>query len=298
MITHKPRGRPLLEQQANDQASICEALRPYFESAHLDARQVFHKYIGIDLYPDAPDKGGVRVEYPRCLPDKARRGYFGEVMAGLVTEAIELVGKHCWCVPVFLFRLHDDAKHYLFDLERDPKGKRETIGRLGDDFIGLLLDENGAVIRYIVGEAKWRTTLTSSVVETLLHGKFIKDPNDKNKRIRSKKGIWNKFNRNTQIPNGMRQLQKILEEIDPEGYDSAILSMEEALRPENPRILPRTNLLIVLSNCAPSRKNMECLLPFERKPNEYTARHDLQLVEVVLKDGEKLIDSLYENLWA
>ncbi len=43
---------------------------------------------------------------------------------------------------------------------------------------------------------------------------------------------------------------------------------------------------------------MDCLLPFEEMPDAYTAGHDLQLVEVILKDGEKLIDSLYASLWS
>ena len=43
---------------------------------------------------------------------------------------------------------------------------------------------------------------------------------------------------------------------------------------------------------------MDCLLPYEEMPEDYTAGHDLQLVEVILKDGEELIDTLYESLWS
>jgi hypothetical protein len=85
----------LLEKEINREATY-QALRPYFESAHLDARQVFHADIGIDLHPDAVDGDEPSIEYPGCLPSTTRRGLFGEVMAGLVTEGYELVGAHNW----------------------------------------------------------------------------------------------------------------------------------------------------------------------------------------------------------
>ena len=147
-------GHLLLLQRDIAHEAICEALRPYFESAHLDARQVFHADIGIDLHPDAGDGGKLLVEYPGCLPRTTRKGLFGEVLAGLVTEGYELVGGHEWCVPIFLFRYHEDARNYLFTLVRNPERTRQTIGRLGSDFIGLLLDDNGAVVRFVRGRGQ------------------------------------------------------------------------------------------------------------------------------------------------
>src|SRR4051812_21763737 len=79
-------GHLLLEQKAEIDQDLIEALRPYFESAHLDAREYFHAQIGISLHPDA-GSGAAPVSYPNCLPSKTRRGLFGEVVAGLVTEA-------------------------------------------------------------------------------------------------------------------------------------------------------------------------------------------------------------------
>ncbi len=76
-------------------------------------------------------------------------------MTGLVAEKYELVGRHHWEVPVFLFRFHEDAKKYLFTLVREPEQKRHTIGRLGTDFIGISI-HGGEVERLISGEAKWR----------------------------------------------------------------------------------------------------------------------------------------------
>lgn len=277
---------------------MCKALRPYFKSAHLDAREVFHADIGIDLHPDAPGGSAPPIAYPNCLPMTTQKGLFGEVLAGLVTENYELVGGHEWCVPIFLFRHHEDARNYLFALARDPTQTRQTLGRLGSDFIGLLLDDDGAVIRFVAGEAKWRKTLTKSVVNTLMLGKYIKSHAKGAEKKRNGKGVWNDVNTDPVVPIGVRQLQRLLEDHDPDGYDAAILSLERALVQRNPKPLPRTDLIIVVGTGSATRDEMECLLPFDSVPPEYTAGNDLQLVEVVLKEGETLVDALYASLYS
>jgi len=219
-------------------------------------------------------------------------------MAGLVTEGFDLVGNYRWCVPIFLFRYHEDARNYLFTLARNPEKKRQTIGRLGSDFIGLLLGEDGAVIRFIAGEAKWRKTLTQSVVDSLMYGEKKVDPEGKGGKIHCGKGIWNNVNNDPPVPIGVRQLMRLLQECDPEGYDAAILSMEKSLVLRAPTKLPRTDLIIIVGNGGSKREEMDCLLPYDRMPDDYTAGHDLQLVEVILKDGDELIDILYESLWS
>ena len=166
-------GHTLLVQKEADNGSLAAALREYFESAHLDARTVFHADIGIDLHPDA--QGGDQIiTYPGSLPKTTRRGLFGEVLAGLLTQTYEYVGQYDWHVPMFLFRHHDDAFNYLFTLARDPTRVRQTIGRLGSDFIGLCLDEDGTVTRIISGEAKWRITLKQGVVDTIMLGNWAR----------------------------------------------------------------------------------------------------------------------------
>jgi hypothetical protein len=42
-------GHLLLEQRSTPDASLVAALRPYFESAHQDAREVFHADAAIDV---------------------------------------------------------------------------------------------------------------------------------------------------------------------------------------------------------------------------------------------------------
>ena len=61
-------GHLLLLQKVENDGTISNALRPYFESAHLDAREVFHADIGIDLHPDAEDDDAPILTYPNNLP--------------------------------------------------------------------------------------------------------------------------------------------------------------------------------------------------------------------------------------
>ncbi|MEA1832547.1 aminotransferase [Methylobacterium durans] len=289
-------GHLLLEQKSKIGQDLVDALRPYFESAHSDARDHFHTQIGISLHPDAVD-GPLPVSYPNCLPSKAHRGLFGEVVAGLVTQAYqkEFVGGHEWCVPIFLFREHDDVEKYLWALRFDPTRTREVYGRHGSDFIGIALNAQGEVSRVIAGEAKWRASLTGSVVESLLFGPKEEDENT-GEMVRNGRGIWFEVNRDTPVPHGLRQLQRLLEQRDPDGHANAILSIDLAVFGQGP--LPgRTNLVLLVGNGAKRREYLDCLIPWEEAPKEYTAPHDLQVVEIILDGGDLLIDKLYASLW-
>jgi hypothetical protein len=290
-------GHLLLEQKKATGDDLIDAMRPYFESAHLDAREYFHRQIAIDLHPDA-DSQGAHACYPGCLPPTARRGLFGEVMAGMMTEAFQakFVGGHEWRIPIFLFREHADVEAYLWVLARNPARVRQIFGRFGSDFLGLSLNQAGEVVRIIVGEAKWRQRLTDSAVASLLLGPWEEDE-ETGERVRSGRGVWFEVNRDTPIPHGLRQLQRLLELRDPEGHQAAILSIDRAIILENAPPLPRTNLILIAGNGARERKALESLIGWKDISEEYAAPNDLQVVELILTDGEQLIDRLYSTLW-
>lgn len=288
-------GHLLLEQKCASDDELVDDFVAYFESAHGDARAHFHAQLGIELHPDAT-ADGAHAAYPACLPSTTRRGLFGEVMAGMLTEHFEYVGKHGWTIPVFLFRYHEDAEQYMFELARDPARKREVYGRRGSDFLALAIDDDGAVIRFIAGEAKWRKKLQKSVVNTLMHGTDV--TNKITKAVKNDgKGVWAQINKAPQVPHGLRQLQKLLKEIDPDAYSAAILSLDRALVVADADVPPKTNLIVIVGNDVPSREEAHSLIRWKSVPSEYTAQHDLQVVELILNDGEALIDRIYDALW-
>jgi len=286
----------LLEQVCDCDDELIAEFVAYFESAHADARAYFHEQIGIELHPDA-NAAGPHITYPTCLPSIARRGLFGEVMAGMLTKHYEYIGGHKWTIPVFLFRHHADAEAYLFTLARDEERTRELFGRHGSDFLALALDDDGDIERFIDGEAKWRKELQPSVVANLMYGK--KKKNKKTDKLEhSGKGIWFEINREHSPPHGLRQLQRLLQEIDPTGYSTVIAKLDRVLVLKNPEPLPRTNLILLSGGDVPSREPETSLIPWEKVPGDYTAPHDLQVVELILRGGEKLIDNVYDALWA
>lgn len=290
-------GHLLLEQKKSDGCEqLLVTLRPYFESAHLDARQHFHEVMRIDLHPDAQEEETCAT-YPNSLPSTAKRGLFGEALAGLITESYDFIGNHDWSIPVFLFRYHQDVEQYLFSLSRNPDKTRQVLGRLGSDFLALKLDANGAVIRFLSGEAKWRKSLTQSVTDSLLLGKKIDDPDGGKDKVHSGKGIWNEFNHDTPIPHGLSQLHRLLRELAPEEYAETIVSLDAALALNNPNQIERTDLILLAGNSGKRRKALECYIEWEKIPSEYTAGNDLQVVELFLQDGDQLIDVLYSDLW-
>jgi len=290
-------GHLLLQARQPGSATFAAALRPYFESAHLDAREVFHGEAGLDLHPDA-SSGAVDIQYPSCLPKTARHGVFGEALAGLVVGPFHTVGSPKWVVPVFLFRYHADVEKYMFALARDGTRTRQLWGRFGDDFIGVSLGSDGAVQRIVVGEAKWRDRPTKTVVNDLLLGSRTEEPKGSKNYVRKSDGIWQSFASAPPVPHGLRQLQKVLIEREPEKFAATILSLDELLALKQPKVVPRTDLVVVAGNNPASRKAGEANVGQAARPAEYTASRDLQVVEVYIDKGEDLIKSLYDTLWS
>lgn len=290
-------GHLLLEQKVPSDEAIETALVPYFESAHADARQVFHQYANFSLHPDdgAP---GCDAQYPVCLPPITRYGLFGEVLSGMMTEAFPFVGDHEWIVPVFLFRKHEDVQQYIFTLSRDKTRTRQVIGRKGDDFIGLAVDENGNVTRVIAGEAKWRKTWNNSALSAVMLGDKIPDPADATKRIHNGKGVWFEINRALDAPIGLKQLQDILRELAPDEYANTILSLDRVLALENPDEIERTDLILLVGGSPARRAKSVPLIDHRAMPAEYTAGRTLQIVEIILENGEDLVESLYDRLYS
>ncbi|WP_245461246.1 aminotransferase [Rhizobium sp. WSM1325] len=289
-------GHILLEQIVPGDATIREGLRPYFESAHSDAREYFHAYAGMSLHPDA-GAPGCNAKYPNCLPPKARRGVFGEVMSGLMTEALDFVGNHEWIVPVFLFRNQEDARQYIYVLSRDPARKREVLGRKGDDFIGIVVNDDGAVTRFIAGEAKWRKKWIPSVLDDVMFGTKIELPKKSGNLVHDGKGVWFEINRALDVPIGVKQLQDILQELAPDEYANVILSLDKIQQLQNPAPSERTDLILLVGGSAAGRGEGEPLLEWETKPSQHQKNRDLQVVEIILSDGDALIDALYDSLW-
>jgi hypothetical protein len=287
----------LLESNVPPPSDLAAQLRPYFESAHADARRFFHEYAKIDLHPDSLGSNST-CQYPTSLPATTRHGIFGEVLAGLVVEAYQPQhDKYKWSVPVFLFRHHADAGKYLFFLVRDSSRTRQLWGRLGDDFIGVGFDSNTNVEKIIVGESKFRGSLSKLSVDDLLLGSRKKaKPGEV--ASREKDGIWRAFKEAPAVPEGLLQLQAILIEREPNKYANAILSLDKILAINPKHTVPRTDLVVFSGGSPSSRKSGETLVHSHALPIEYEAGRDLYVVEAFLENGADLIKEVYDTVWS
>ena len=128
-------------------------------------------------------------------------------------------------------------------------------------------------------------------------GEKIKDPKDSSKRVHSGKGVWFEINRALKVPIGVKQLQELLQELAPDDYASVILSLDRILQLEDPEPTERTDLILLVGGSAVGRETTMPLLRWEKPPSEYKAGRDLQVVEILLTDGDQLIDALYDSLW-
>lgn len=290
-------GHLLLEEKDKTDPAIADDFIGYFESAHLDARQCFHNLARISLHPDAGD-AACDAQYPGSLPLTARKGLFGEVMCGMMAESFKFIGEHEYLIPVFLFRNHEDAGQYIYTLSRDRTRTREVLGRKGDDFIGIVVNQDGKVTRFIAGEAKWRGTWTPSAVNTVMLGEKIVDPDDNSKRIHNGKGVWYEVNRGLPVPLGLEQLHTILNECEPDKFASVIASLDRILARRNPDPVERTDLILLVGGPSATREPRQTLIGWESIPEEYTAGRDLQIVELLFSNGDDLIDAIYSGLWA
>lgn len=287
-------GHLLLEQRQALDPKIKAALVSYFESAHLDARECFHKLARISLHPD-DNEVGCSGQYPTALPLTTHKGLFGEVISGLFTEAYKFIGDHEWLVPVFLFRNHEDAGQYIYTLNRDPDRKRQVLGRKGDDFIAVAINEDGDVVRFIAGEAKWRGRWTNSKLDEVMLGPKV---GAKGKKLHNNKGVWFEVNRALDVPLGLEQLHTILQDREPDKFASVIASLDRILARRNPDPIDRTDLILLAGGPAKKRKKGVPLLPWKKVPPEYEAGRDLQVVEMIIEDGDNVIAALYNSLWA
>jgi hypothetical protein len=88
------------------------------------------------------------------LPIVTLKGYFGEIFAAIIAEHFEPFGEGGWKVPAFLFRFHDTAFHELERAKQTGKPIRTIFGRVGDDCLAFRMDDDNAIIRSLVCEAK------------------------------------------------------------------------------------------------------------------------------------------------
>jgi hypothetical protein len=140
-------------------------LREVLDKAHDDARTRIRSLAGHPLDPlrsstaSDPAKG-----YPRRLHLRTLKGYFGEVMAGLVAENVHPFGHDDWEVPAYLFRFHLVEFQQLEMMNQAGAAAKLRPGRTGDDCLAFRRGRNNEITSILFCEAKCTKGHKSSLV--------------------------------------------------------------------------------------------------------------------------------------
>lgn len=253
--------------------SLRLTIAQYLEWAHSDARRIFHDSLGITLDPRG---GRPPIEYPGSLPLMTRKGYFGEVFCGILAEAGQVHAGDEWTVPIFLFRLHNQAEEYLMRLVTGEPVVGTIVGRTGSDSLALSLNADGTVKAILGAEAKCYEAFNTTKARDALAD----------------------LGAQAAVPVSLGQLKRLLAEIDSEGFEATILDLERIIKRARQSSVPRHDLLVLIFE-DPAIKNYNSpRISVAEKNANYAAGRPLQVVEVHLPGAGALIEELYTGLYA
>jgi hypothetical protein len=261
----------LIQLSANGWECVREELISYIERAHQDAREFFCTEWCLSLDPFGSEVPAV--VYPGSLPQDTLLGYFGEAFCGMIAEGQELIGRRTWTVPVFLFRLHNQAGEHLHRLIFGERVPKSIMGRTGSDFIGLCLDEERRVVALLVGEAKCQATLNITVAK-----KALKDLGEQ-----------------AATPVSLGQLRTVLRSLPGDGWNETVRSIEEILLTRS--AVERTDLFVYIFEDPGVVNYSAPRLPQSVVASEHGLRRRIQVAEVQIPDLRRLVSTIYTSAY-
>lgn len=142
-------------EDSNDRSPVIPVLQKLIFDAHEDARRHLRALAGHSLDPlGAKESRDPAEGYPQKLHMQTLKGYFGELMAGLVAENIGALGHEDWEVPAYLFRFHVVEFQQLDFMDQTDGKAKLRPGRTGDDCLAFRRDAAGDIVASLFCEAK------------------------------------------------------------------------------------------------------------------------------------------------
>jgi len=153
--TSPPYCHLLIRQEDNVDPEVWDELFIYINHAHEGARQALRDPLGDSLNPlHHNTEADPAFGYPHKLSDTALKGFFGEIIAGIVAEYYMGDEEYKWEVPVYLFRTHIVAFQQLEVMKQTDNWERQILGRTGDDGLAFARDNDGRIVAWLACEAK------------------------------------------------------------------------------------------------------------------------------------------------
>lgn len=261
----------LLVEEEGERERAVTALRRLVLAAHEDARRRLDKVVSISLDPlGEPPQRTIVDAYPQTLPLNVKKGYFGEILAGIIVENFSPFGESRWNVPAFFFRYHELAFDQLERWRETGARPAATPGQTGDDCLAFVSDGEG-IVAGLVCEAKCTHDHDAGLIV------------DAHKKV-SAEGLR---------PVGLRRMIEILQEDagDPQAAAWATLLSQLYARAELDGAYKRFDLVSYVCGQRPVQR--PTWMPTTSPHRAYTAQRDLEAVEVHLHDVDGLILEVY-----
>lgn len=144
----------VLTENEGARAAILADLISVIEQAHSDAKQRLRELADLSLDPIVAEIRDPAEGYPEKLHPITLQGYFGEILAAIVAEALPHFGISGWEIAAFPFRFHQVAFDQLEKWRQTGEEPTEIPGRTGNDALAFRRNADGYINQTLVCEAK------------------------------------------------------------------------------------------------------------------------------------------------
>lgn len=157
----------LFVENDTERENVITSLTAYVVAAHEPARRRFRRLAGHPLHPLGPQGNLVDPAegYPQNLALTNLKGYFGEIIAGMIVEKSSFFGSSAWEIPSFLFHTHDLAFQQIGAARETSTEVPPIPGQPGEDCLAFERDTSGAILKVIFIESKCTASHTIALID-------------------------------------------------------------------------------------------------------------------------------------
>jgi len=273
--TSPPYCHLLIRQKEDIAPEVWDEIFAYINHAHAGARQSLRAPLEDSLHPlQHNTEVDPAFGYPHRLGETALKGFFGEIIAGIVAEYYAGDGEYKWEVPAYLFRTHIVAFQQLEVMKQTDDWERQIVGRTGDDGLAFARDENGQIVAWLACEAK----CTGNHSSTLISDNHVK------------------LSQAVPRPVDLLRLIVALKDYRDDAYSRNWIKALRRYYWDNPRNASVSRCDFSMYVCGACPKRNRTWIPTSSPHGDYTGRRNLTCAEFHMTGIDVIIRSLYERM--
>ncbi len=261
-------------EDTDERAAVIPKLKVLISDAHEDARNRLRNLVRGSLDPlDELDAVDPAEGYPEKLHLTTLKGYFGEVLAGLVAENLDPFGHDDWEVPAYLFRFHLVEFQHLDMIDQTGRAASVRPGRTGDDCLAFRRNGDGEIVAALFCEAKCTRGHDSGLIDD----------------AHEKSSLSNL--RPVDIP---QLIEVLLDSKEPAAARWVDALRKLHLKGANPGPgYERADQVTYVCGRSPASKTQKTWISTDKPHTKYTGGRRLHVAEIHMTDVEELIEEIY-----